>query len=263
MTLHTGAGTTRPVDNWFRNYPARQNARMRLICLPPAGGGMATFQSWRPIAPPWLELCFVQLAGRDGRIAEPIPASVDTLVAGLTAATSALAGADDLPYALFGHSMGGLLAYELAGRIEAGGGRAPVHVFVSASSTPGGGNDELLVSGIDDPAAFLRLLGGVPDEVWEYPELVELATGVLRADLQLLHDHRPGAHVLRSPLTLLYGTDDPVAGPGDVPWWRPRATGTLTVSRFTGGHFFLTEQPQPVLDTVARLLEQHVASVRW
>jgi len=243
-------------DTWFRVLPASSTARARLICLPPAGAGIATFASWREFAPPWLELCLAQLPGREVRIAEPPAPDVDALVDGLAAAVGELTASDALPYAVFGHSMGGLLAYELAGRLEAGRGRAPAHVFVSASAVPGPGADELVASGLADPEAFLRRLGGTMAEVWEYPDLVELVTAALRADLTLLRDHRLGAHAIAAPLALLYGNDDPVAGPADVSWWRSRARGPLSVARFAGGHFYLTDDPAPVLAAVVRHLDQ-------
>ena len=110
-----------------------QHATARLFCLPHAGGTAQTFLRWRKYVPAWIDLCAIELPGRARRIDEPQPRDVDAVVAEFLDNSRDLL---DLPYAVFGHSLGGLLAYQITRTVEETGRPAPVRPYVSATRPP-------------------------------------------------------------------------------------------------------------------------------
>src|SRR5438105_324520 len=123
-----------PATNpWFACVQPRPRADVRLLCLPYAGGGAALFRTWADALPPTIEICPVQLPGRETRFREPAISRWDPLLGQLA---EALAPYLDRPFAFFGHSMGALLAFELAHRLRTHYGLRPTHLFASGCAAP-------------------------------------------------------------------------------------------------------------------------------
>ncbi|MFG2572650.1 thioesterase II family protein [Streptomyces sp. NPDC048481] len=218
----------------------RSNRRVRLFCLPHAGAGASAFAAWPGLFPPEVEIVAVQLPGREDRVGEPHPASVDAAVRMVAVALRPyLQG----PYAFFGHSGGALLAFELARALRRRG-TQPGHLFLSGQSAPG--HDvavpELHRLSDDDFGAALRSLDGTSDTVFGDPELMKLLLPTLRADFTLWenHRHRPD-QPLSVPITALGGDTDPRAPVSGLHAWREQTTGAFSVEVFPGGHFYLND----------------------
>jgi len=248
--------TARP-SPWIAYRVPRPAARVRLVCFPYAGGAASLYRGWAEALPPDVELLSVQPPGRESRLREPPLRDMDPFV---EAADSDLAAELDRgPYALFGHSLGALCAYELARRRRVAGRSAPVHLLVSAhqaAQLPW--EDEPLH---DLPSGRfrerLRELRGTPAEVLDHPELMELVEPMLRADFHLneTYRHRPGP-LLGCPITAFGGIDD-----GDVPRarlepWDEVTRGPFRLRMLPGGHFFLHEAEgrAELLAEIARIL---------
>ncbi|SEK52608.1 thioesterase II family protein [Streptacidiphilus jiangxiensis] len=238
---------------WLKTYTPRPEARLRLICFHPAGAGPNFYRSWAALLPQDIEVCAVQLPGRESRFVEDPLTDYATAVAALYAA---LRPTLDRPYALFGHSMGALLAHGVAATAARLGAPAPRRLLLSGAGGPG---TELRKSGrggwtADELVADLREMGGTPEEVLADPELLDLILPVLRADYALcetFHAAPPAGPTLTCPLSLLGGDRDHYT-PADLALWAPTTTGPTTQHLYPGGHFFLAdESADAVLATVA------------
>jgi medium-chain acyl-[acyl-carrier-protein] hydrolase len=195
------------------------------------------------------------LPGRESRIAEPLIGGLDELIDRLTTAVEPVTGEE---FALFGHSAGALVAWELARSLRRRCGVGPVHLFVSACQSPSNvraGYDDL--QGLDDTALLARLgeMNGTPAEALGNPELMRMVLPVVRADFGLFADYDTApADVLDCPVTVLGGDRDPVVSPGVLARWAEATTGELAVRVLPGDHFYLTDPRSDVLGVIdARL----------
>jgi surfactin synthase thioesterase subunit/GNAT superfamily N-acetyltransferase len=243
-----------PRGNWVAPLGPRPEARLRLFCLPYAGGDGAVFSAWPAGLPASVEVCPILLPGRAGRIAEPLVGNMTLLVA---AVAKGLADWTDRPFALFGHSTGALVAFELARRLEQEG-RAPAGLFVSgcgAPQLPPGRPGRIH----DLPAAEfleqLRALGGTPDAMLADPELRDLMLPILRADFRLTETYRyePGVP-LRCPITAFTGVQDRFVSRRSAEAWRDQTTGAFDLRMLPSDHLFPISDRQLLLQLLASKL---------
>ncbi len=234
-------------------------SRVALLCLPCAGASAAMYLRWRRLLPAWIDPVPVELPGRGARMDEPFVEHIDHLTERLCAEHApALQGR----YALFGHSMGALLAYRMSLRQRALGCDAPCALFVSASAGPSRRDPERF-AGVDDDAALIADLhaqGGTPQAVFESPELLRLTLDTLRADYRIcdsFRDTRPAP--LSGPLHVFAGRDDDIA-PECVEAWRGETCGEFSLQWFDGGHFFIRQHERDVVAGIARVLGQPSAA---
>ncbi|HEY5759113.1 MAG TPA: alpha/beta fold hydrolase [Steroidobacter sp.] len=223
-----------------------------LLCLPCGGASAAIYARWRLHLPRWIRLVPVELPGRGARADESFSCNIDELVAQLCLEQTRLL---ETPYALFGHSMGGLLAYGMARHLQQQGRALPSMLFASASPAPSSDGWKFSSSRSDE--ALLRDLhryGGTPDDVLESPEMLRMAMDVLAADYVLCNsfDYRGPAH-LPVPLRIFAGRDDDVRQE-QLAAWRRETTGSFSLHWFDGGHFYL----RPHEKQVVRLIEQQL-----
>lgn len=231
-----------------RSVASRPGAR--LFCLPHGGADGSVFRSWHGLVGPGIEVVPVQLPGRGIRMAEPAEKSIVRL--GKRLAGPITHRADDLPYVLFGHSMGALLAYELGLALQDGP-RPPAAVVVSGAVPPHVPRSTPAMHLLPDEDFRSRLgaLGGIPPELLAEEEWLELFLPVLRADFEAAETYRTRATLSAGVrLIALGGTDDPAAPPADVERWRELGT-DVTVRIFPGGHFFPFESTDEVLALVS------------
>ncbi len=192
------AATPIKATPWLLRFAPRPAARLRLFCFSYAGAGGAMYRTWLDALPPSIELCAVQLPGRENRFREPAFTSMQRLVETMV---PALSPAFDLPYAFFGHSMGALVAFELARALHALPHVAPLtHLLVSGRKAPHLPEDDAPMRGLADDAFIAeigRRYGGIPDEVLRERDLLDLLLPGLRADMTAIetHAHRAGAAV--------------------------------------------------------------------
>jgi surfactin synthase thioesterase subunit len=233
---------------------ARGVRRRRLFCLPYAGGGAGVFRAWSEALPADVELLAAQLPGREGRLRERPFDSVADIV---NAVLPLIAAASDLPYALFGHSMGALVAFELALLLEASPLRAPSHLFVSARRAPDEPESEPPVHHLPDTEfvdELQRRYRAIPEAVRREPDLLALLLPTLRADLRAIERYPVGGgRRLRAPLTVYGGSEDRHPTPSQLPGWQRVAEKTVRVRVFSGDHFYLTAQRDALVSDIARV----------
>lgn len=229
------------------------NARMRLFCLPYAGGGASVYRSWQGSFADGIEVCCVQLPGRENRLAEPLFTRMGPLV---EAMAEALVSALDRPFALFGHSMGGLIAYELAKLLLRRHGMTPVHLFVSACRAPEV-PDTIQWHGLSDQElmAELRKVPGFPGEVLEHAELMELLLPIIRADSAVTETYEYGqAEPLEYPLTAFASERDEVIPRSAIEPWRNHTRAAFDLKLVDGHHLFIQQQSQQMIRTILEKL---------
>ncbi|WEZ86930.1 alpha/beta fold hydrolase [Pseudomonas sp. NyZ480] len=232
---------------------------MKLLCLPYSGASAMVYSRWRRTLPAWLELRPVELPGRGARLSEPLQTDMQALARQLAAEQRTAASA---PYALLGHSLGALLAFELAHELQALGCPAPRALFACGTAAPTRREDydgkhwsepktdaELINE--------LRALDGTPQEVLANAELMSLTLPILRHDFLLCgrYAYRQRS-LLQCPLHVLGGEADR-ATQEQLRAWRRETSGEFSLQMFPGGHFFIHEHEHRVLGVVAASLEPY------
>lgn len=234
---------------------SRDAAALRLFCLPYAAGGATAYRSWPARLPSWVDVCPVQLPGRESRAGEPPFTRFDELVPELAGGLEPWL---ELPFALFGHSLGAGLAFELCRWWRRRGRPLPRLLCVSGSAAPQMYERRTKLSHLTDGELVreLRRYQGTPDEVLDSEELLLLVMPVLRADFELLDTYR---HVeeppLDCPIVAFAGAADHDVSATEVEAWRVHAARRFTVRTFPGGHFFVHSHEAEVLAALEWELE--------
>ncbi len=248
--------TNQAANPWLRINQPRPQARLRLFCFPYAGGAASIYRTWPQSMPNDIEICAVQLPGCENRIRDRLYTNLIELVRVLRLN---LLPYLDKPFALFGHSMGALLAYEFAHQLQQYG-HLPTHLVVSGRRAPTLPEPESLLHTLASEDEFLaelqRRYNNIPAMVREDPELREIFVPLLRADLTLVKTYPPCTTFtpLRCPLIACGGMSDPRVSLAELQAWQALTQADFALHRFPGTHFYLNEQVQPLLATIAGYL---------
>jgi medium-chain acyl-[acyl-carrier-protein] hydrolase len=248
----TGGNRAYPGDLWLvKDGRAEDSVSTRqLVCFPHAGGSPSFFRPWYTWLQPETTVCRVLLPGRESRLDEPPFRHIADLIDPLCAA---LEPRLNRPYALFGHSMGAVVAYEAARRFSRAGMAGPSCLIVSGSRAPGiAGNRRRLHALPDDEFVFeVARLNGIPPEVLDEPELLRMLLPAFRADYELVETYQPlpGSR-LDCPVFAYMSTSDPEVEYTQVLAWREVTTGEFTMRVFRGDHFYLKAGRPDVLNAV-------------
>ena len=176
---------------WFNHSVPSRKHSLRLYCFPYAGGSAQVFSQWQRQFPPEIDLCLVNLPGRGRRITEPLVKRLTFLVQSIADALVRELQEFPGPFALFGHSMGATISFEVARELRRRGVMEPAHLFVAGRRAPQlPDSDPVTFNLPHDPfIAELRKLNGTPSELLEDPELLELYLPVIRADFELIQTY--------------------------------------------------------------------------
>ena len=225
---------------------------MCLFCLPYAGGGAAIFRGWKGLAPASLQIAVVQLPGREHRLAEPAYSDIDALVPPLL---DGIRSHLDRPFAIFGHSMGALIAFELTRTLRRRGMQQPVRLFLSGHRAPQLPDRRPPIHALPDPEFWpaLRNLGGIPDEVLEHQELMALVEPALRADFKLCETYAWKAEPpLDIPLSIFGGSEDPNVERYELDAWAEATRGATKVEMLPGDHHYLPQAQKRLVENIVR-----------
>jgi len=236
---------------WITRPIPRPQAELSLFCIPYAGGSAQTFRTWAAALPPNIEVCAVELPGRGSRWREQPLTELKTLVAAL--APALLQACNCRPFACFGHSLGGLISFELARHLRRAYGRTPAHLLISACRAPHLLDSEPPIHALPEPEflAKIRSFNGTPAAVLENAELMELLLPVLRADFTLIETYTCEAEPpLACPLTVFGGLADPKVDCSVLEAWRVQTRAEFSLQLFPGDHFFLHTAQAELLPVV-------------
>lgn len=240
---------------WLRRLKPQPQAQRRLFCFHFAGGSASLYRTWPAVLAPRLpdvELCAVQLPGRENRLREAPFTQVEPLI---TALLDALGPELDRPFALFGHSMGAIIAYELAQTLKRNGGPQPSQLLISGRRSPTLPDplpplhhlptDEML-------QAIGRRYGNLPAVLLQDAELKAIYAPLLQADFSIVENYQPSTlEPLPCPLSVFGGVADPIATAAELAAWRPLTQSHFALQLFPGGHFYLQEESGPLLEQIA------------
>ncbi len=238
----------------FRCLKPRPMATMRLAAIPFAGGGASVYRRLAAELPDWIELHAMQLPGHEDLASKPPLADWGTAI---DAASRAL---DRLPQgrlALFGHSLGALLALDLGAKM------APArvaHLFCAARPWPGAAPPDAALfdrfDQLDDDGCLEALAAtyGEAPQSFAHPEIRDFALPILRADLALLKSRPRLAGQLSCPLVVYAGARDPVTSGADLAQWRRETSGPFEIVTLPAGHYFLESEALRLADDIASRL---------
>lgn len=239
---------------WVANQEPDLYASLRLICLPYAGGSASIYRSWQDAAPDHIQVCPVELPGRGIRAREAPFTRLAPLVRQLADALDEFL---DRPFAIFGHSMGGIVAFELARALRRQGGPQADHLFISAANAPGSPRTRPMIhnASVEDLKKELRALNGTPQLLLEDEELMSLVLPSLRADMSVIETYEYRAEPpLELPVTVFGGTADMIVPPSELAGWRNQSSQEFRLQLFPGDHFFLHGAARSLLGAIADAL---------
>jgi medium-chain acyl-[acyl-carrier-protein] hydrolase len=227
------------MNRWLVRSRPVADPTVRIFLLPHAGGGASAFRGWSAAFPRYVELCAVQLPGRESRFMEPPFRRIHPLVEALADAIVPLL---DRPFMVFGHSMGAILAYELVCCLHTRFGREPIDLIVSGHAAP-------RVFRRRDPPIHrlsdaelvdvLRSFGGTPQGVLASPDLLEAQLPTVRADFEAYESWTPVADAMVTcPILAISGRDDTFVTDKALEAWRYETTGPFDFLRLPGDHFY-------------------------
>lgn len=265
MNLAVSPSGQRPanLDPLRKAVPFRERhapVKLRLLCFPFAGGNAALFRGWASRLPAGVEVCAIEMPGHGVRLAERPCGDMTTLVDVLSAAVRLLVR--DAPYAFLGHSLGGIVAYEVARRLRALGEPLPARLLVSASRAPHVAPTTRPLHDLPDAQflAQLRRYNGIPRAVEDSPELLQLMLPVVRADMRVYetYQHAAGAK-LACPISAFAGNDDEWVPTARVDRWRDLTAAPFDLTTLRGDHFFVRDPTSPFFAALADRLAELAA----
>jgi medium-chain acyl-[acyl-carrier-protein] hydrolase len=227
-------------------------SRIKLFCFPYAGGAAASYSPWKQLLSPDIEMRAIELAARGRRMREPNYNSIDDAVDDVFNIIK-----DELqqgPYALFGHSMGSMIAIELVYKIRRNNLPGPIHIIFSGRAAPQVPRDKKRKLHHLPEKEFkeqMLEMGGTPKEFFEHPELMDLFLPLLKGDFRLTETyiHPEKDSPLECDITVLSGRQDEDTEE-EVEAWRVHTKGNCDIHYFDGGHFFIHDEPERVLTII-------------
>lgn len=234
---------------WIRGDFRRRDPRLRLFCLPYGGGGASIFRQWPEIFPADIEVCPIQLPGREGRFSETAFTRLLLLAHDLAEILQVFL---DVPFAIFGHSLGALIGFELARSLRWLEGGTLARLFVSACPAP-----QLPrrppIHALPEPSfiAELARIHSVPPAFLQDRDLLDVFLPLLRSDFALFETYTYyTSEPLACPITAFFGQDDPNTGMLEVAAWRSQTSAPFSLRMVPGDHFFIQSHRQLLVNQI-------------
>jgi surfactin synthase thioesterase subunit len=233
-------------NGWIARISPSARARIRLLCIPNAGGGTTTFRPLAGALPEQVELCAVRLPGRETRRREPSIRRMDEVVDALTGAMDDL---KELPWALFGYCSGAITAFELAHHLRRTGRPAPAHLFACTAAGPRRTDRGRGVHGMSraDLVNYLRQFRVTPESILTEPSLFSIFEPGIRADFEAIETttYQPEPP-LDLPITVFGARDDTGVPFDELLEWREHTASEFALRMFPGGHTFFSGDTGPL-----------------
>jgi medium-chain acyl-[acyl-carrier-protein] hydrolase len=210
--------------------------RLRLFCFHYAGGNASIFRSWSEDLPPTIQVCAIELPGRQSRIAEPPFARMPRLVEALA---QALCPFLDIPYAFFGHSMGALISFELVRQLRRQNHMGPVHLFAASCRAPHLAHTHYPIHTLSESSFLIALnrIAPAPKELLQNSELRQLIMPTLRADVALCETYTfTKEEPLNCPISIFGGTRDWEVSRTELSAWQCQTRGEFKLRQFADNH---------------------------
>ena len=239
-------------QSWIRQTRANTHARLRLFCFAHSGGGASFFRRWGESIGTDIDVCSLQLPGRENRRSEPPFTQFTPLIETLV---DVLLPYMDLPFAFFGHSLGALISFELAHQLRRQGRQGPAQLFVSGRRAPHIPRPETSIVALPDREFIeeIQRFHGTAPEVLQNKEVMELFLPLLRADFSLYESFVYASEgALNCPISVFGGDDDTEVSIATLIAWKEHTTSMFKLHVFPGNHFFLLEAEAQLLQIINR-----------
>jgi medium-chain acyl-[acyl-carrier-protein] hydrolase len=253
--LLTDQASSQCSNPWLANVQTTPNAVLRLFCFPYAGGSSIAYHNWISALPDGVAVYPVQLPGRGGRWHEAAFTRMPDLI---DAAMDGLAPVLTGRFAFFGHSMGALIAFELARRLAVDGRPGPEKLYVSGRKAPHCVDDQTAtyLLSTHEFVERLRLLNGTPRAALEDPELLDLVLPIIRADFELVQTYKCEPAVkLECPIGTFGGEIDSHVSIHELEGWATHTSVSFSMELLSGDHFFILHQKQALLRSLSHDLD--------
>jgi surfactin synthase thioesterase subunit len=249
--------TTMPGNKWVVRYRPNPQARIRLFCFPYAGGGASVFRLWPHFLPPDVELCGIQLPGRESRMGEAAHRRMGPLVAELA---GALLPYLDRPFAFFGHSMGALISFALARYLRCAHNVLPSRMYLAAYRAPQLPNPNIRIYHLPSEVFKVVLRAeGIAESILQNDELMQAMLPTLRADFELCDTYEYSDEPpFTCPLTIFGGTEDVRIRAADLEGWPIHTSAACNLLMLPGAHFFLHTAQQELLAAISQSVEEQI-----
>jgi len=239
---------------WIKIFQPCPQATLRLFCFHPSAAGASLFRLWGKYLPSNIEVCAIQLPGRETRIKEALITKWDDLIPKLTQGLLPLI--KEYPFVFFGHSLGALISFEVVCKLRREKLPVPKYMFVCGRRPPHIPIDNLLHQASEQELiSTLREYGGTPEAVLQNQELMELFLPILRADFTLneKYTYFPEAP-LESPIVAFRGTNDVIVNLEQLSQWEKHTISNFALHEFPGGHMFFQQEPKALIETMSKFI---------
>jgi medium-chain acyl-[acyl-carrier-protein] hydrolase len=248
------------VSQWVKDSKPNGQTKLRLFCLPYAGGWSQIYRHWAEYLPKEIELCPIELPGRGPRLIEKPITHFPELVQKIS---TSLHPYLDRPFAFFGHSMGALLSFELVLALRSQGYPSPKILFVSGYRAPHIKSEHSPIYNLPEPEFIeeIRRMEGTPEAVLANAELRELIFPALRADFEAIYNYQyKPSKPLDLPITVFGGLEDHGINLSALEDWRRHTNKKFRLQMFQGNHFFLHEAQPLILQVIQQQLRELIAN---
>lgn len=243
------------INNWFITHSMNSFSKINLLCFHHAGGSAAFFSSWPQLLTPFMNVFAIQLPGRDTRYNEPFAQNIETILQELLRYKNIFL---DKPLILFGHSLGSIIAFELARILEKISITSLKCLIVSGRCSPHLSKFQEKIHSLSDDLFINRLIdkyGGIPEEIQRNKNALNLFLPRLRADIYLCENYKYcPAPLLECPIFIMGGFHDPSVNKEDLVGWQAETKALSKIYLFDGDHFFLESNKMNVLNRINKLL---------
>lgn len=246
---------------WIICPKPNPKAYLRLFCFPYAGAGASVFRTWANQFPLDIEVCAIQLPGRESRLKESCFTNLETLIDILI---PALIPYLDRPFAFFGHSLGALICFTAARKLRQLRHITPLHLFISARQAPQLPSEKPPIHHLPKSEFLqeLRSYNGTPEVVLQNIELMDLFLPILRADLTINETYK---YTLEAPLdcsiSAFGGLQDPLVSRDSLAAWCAQTSRSFNLRLFPGNHFFIKSQQEVLIEVISAQLRVGIREV--
>lgn len=230
--------------------------KITLFCFPYAGGSSIMYNGWKKHISDCIQLVPVELAGKNKRFNEQLYDKMEDAVDDVyKIVKSSING----PYGLFGHSMGGIIAYELAHRISNSNLPNPEYLFVSGTKPPHIEDDEKIIHTLPDDEFKNEIIdmGGTPREIFENKELLELFLPILRKDFRIVENYK---YIKKPPLdieTIVFYGDEEEIQDNEAKQWNMHTNNECSIFKIKGNHFFINDRVKEVINIINNVVDRN------
>lgn len=231
--------------------------KIRLYCLPHAGAIANVYMGWKKYIHPSIEIWPIEMPGRGSRLDVPFYGSIAEAVDDVYNMIEK--DIEHVPYAIYGHSMGSIIGFELCHKLEQQNCNPPIHAFFSGRNAPhiSSGEDKKIYNLQDKEfVAEILKLGGTSLKVFEHEELKGLFLPIIRNDYKICEEYvYADKGKLNCNISILYGKDDDMTA-DEINQWKQHAKNECKIYEFAGGHFFINDYTENVVRIINNSLAE-------